>query len=108
MPKLKSLYEKYHVDGFEIIRVSLDDDVKKVKKVCQSQGLTWPQVFVPPDEKTREIWYQGAGLESVPRLLLIDRKGLLRADCGPDQLEQRRNGPRCGAARGVGVHLSGR
>lgn len=44
--------------------------------------------MLPADERKRELWYEAAGLESVPRLLLIDRQGILRADCGPDQLEQ--------------------
>jgi RNA polymerase sigma factor (sigma-70 family) len=88
MPQLKSLYEKYHPDGFEIIGVSLDVDAGRVREACRSKGLTWPQVLVPPDAKTREIWYEAAGLESVPRLLLIDREGVLRADCGPDQLAE--------------------
>jgi RNA polymerase sigma factor (sigma-70 family) len=88
MPKLKSLYEKYNPNGFEIIGVSLDVDAGKVREACRVEGLTWPQVLVPPDAKTREIWHQSAGLESVPRLLLIDREGILRAECNPDQLKE--------------------
>jgi RNA polymerase sigma factor (sigma-70 family) len=87
MPKLKALFEKHQKDGFEIIGVNLDQDPEKAENAIQAQGLTWPQVHVPSDEKTREVWYGAAELRSVPRLLLIDREGRLRADCGPDQLE---------------------
>ncbi len=88
MPKLKQLYEKRHKDGFEIIGVSLDKDAETVKKVCAKKGLTWPQVLVANDDKTRELWYEASGMTGVLRLLVIDRKGILRADCGPDQLEK--------------------
>jgi RNA polymerase sigma factor (sigma-70 family) len=88
MPKLKALYAKYHAAGFEVIGVNLDEDARKARKTCESRGLSWPQVFVPADEKTRELWYESAGLAGVPRLLLIDRQGILQADCRPDQLEE--------------------
>ena len=64
MPKLKALFEKHHKDGFEIIGVNLDQDSETAKKACQAQGLTWPQVFVPSDEKTREVWYGAAELRA--------------------------------------------
>ncbi len=88
MPKLKQFYDKRHKDGFEIIGVSLNRDAETVQKVCAKEGLTWPQVLVPPDDKTRELWYEAAELTSVPRLLVIDRRGILRADCNLDQLEE--------------------
>jgi RNA polymerase sigma factor (sigma-70 family) len=88
MPNLRSLYEKRHREGFEILGVSFDLDAAKVKRVCKEQGLTWPQVLVPADEKRRALWRDAADLAIIPRLLLIDREGILRADCGPDQLEE--------------------
>jgi thiol-disulfide isomerase/thioredoxin len=87
MPVLKRLYEKYHKEGFEIIGVSFDNDAKTLEKACQSHGLKWPQSLVPADESTRALWYEAAGMGSVPRLLLIDRNGILRADCSPHELE---------------------
>jgi RNA polymerase sigma factor (sigma-70 family) len=87
MPKLKQLYDKRHKDGLEILGVSLDRDAETVRKVCAKKGLTWPQVLVPNDDKIRDLWYEAAGLAG-PRLLVIDRKGILRADCSPDQLER--------------------
>jgi peroxiredoxin len=88
MSKLKQLYNKRHKDGFEIIGVSFDPDAETVRKACAKDGLTWPQVLVPDDGETRELWYEAAELTSVPRLLVIDRQGILRADCRPDQLEE--------------------
>ena len=35
------------------------------------------------------LWMQAMGLRTLPRLLLTDRDGILRADCGPKELEER-------------------
>jgi thiol-disulfide isomerase/thioredoxin len=89
MPKLKALYEKHQKDGFEIIGVNLDMDPEMAKKACQSHGLTWPQVFVPSDEKTREVWYGAAELRSIPRLLLIDRTAACEPTAAPTNSKPR-------------------
>jgi RNA polymerase sigma factor (sigma-70 family) len=79
-PELKELYEKSRKDGLEIIGVSFDPDVERMRKTCVKDGLPWPQVFVPSDEKTRQLWEEITGIGGVPRLFLIDRQGVLRAD----------------------------
>ena len=44
------------------------------------EGLPWPQVLVPTDDKTRQLWGEITGIGGIPRLFLIDRQGVLRAD----------------------------
>ncbi len=87
LPQFEALYKKWHKDGLEIIGINLDDKVETGQKVCESLGLTYPQVWVPSDAKTRELWEKASGITAVPRLLLIDREGTLRAD-GHDNLEE--------------------
>jgi thiol-disulfide isomerase/thioredoxin len=87
MPQLKALYEKHHKDGLEIVGVCFDHDAEKARRTIKSKGLDWPQVLVPADEKTRGLWEEAAGIEALPRLLLLDRSGVLRADCGPGELK---------------------
>jgi peroxiredoxin len=83
MPKLKELYDKHHKDGLEIIGICFDENVDKAKKACADEGLTWPQVFVPPDEKRRKLWYEAGGVDAdlsgYTRIIYIDRKGVLSA-----------------------------
>jgi hypothetical protein len=45
-------------------------------------------VLVPPDEKARDVWQEATDLRSLPRLLLIDRKGVLGAECSPQEMEE--------------------
>jgi RNA polymerase sigma factor (sigma-70 family) len=80
MAELKALYEKWHKDGLEIVGVSFDREIETVRKTCKSQNLPWPQVWVPSDDGTRELWQEANRLDALPRLLLIDRDGILRAE----------------------------
>lgn len=87
LPELKELYEKSHKDGLEIVGVSFDRDAAKLRKTCAKEGLAWPQVMVPSDDKTRQLWEEITGIGGIPRLFLIDRDGVLRAD-NPEKLKE--------------------
>jgi RNA polymerase sigma factor (sigma-70 family) len=86
LPELKTLYEKYHNDGLEIIGVSFDRSPAKAQKKIQELSLSWPQVYVPTDEKKRDLWQQAGGIGSLPKVMLVDRDGILRAD-NPENLD---------------------
>lgn len=88
MPRLKALYEARHPGGLEIVGVNFDNDLEVARKTLKTLALPWPEVFVPTDEHTRELWGTGTGIESLPRLLLIDRQGVLRYDGGPDGIDE--------------------
>lgn len=87
LPELKELYEKSHKDGLEILGVSFDRDAAKLQKTCAKAGLAWPQVMVPSDDKTRQLWEAVTGIGGIPRLFVIDRDGVLRAD-SPEKLKE--------------------
>jgi thiol-disulfide isomerase/thioredoxin len=87
VPELKRLHQRWHKDGLEIIGVSLDQSAEIVRKAAQENGMTWPQVLVPAKGKARQLWQDAAGIESIPRVLVIDRAGVLRID-GPQKLEE--------------------
>jgi hypothetical protein len=87
LPQLEALYQTWHKGGLEIVGINFDQKVETGHKVCKSLGLTYPQVWVPSDAKTRELWDQASGIAGLPRVLLIDREGILRAD-GHDKLEE--------------------
>jgi thiol-disulfide isomerase/thioredoxin len=88
MPELKELYEKWHQRGLEIVGISFDRDVETVRKACKSHALTWPQVFVPDDEKLRDLWREACGIGAIPRVLIIDQQGILQPESA-DKLKER-------------------
>jgi hypothetical protein len=46
-----------------------------------------PRLPVPNDETTRRLWQEASDIGCLPRVLLIDRDGILRAD-GASQLDE--------------------
>jgi uncharacterized protein (TIGR03067 family) len=88
MPKLKELYENRHSAGLEIVGMNFDHERDKADRVLKQLGLPWAQVFVPADEGTRELWQTSMQTTGLPRLLLIDREGVLRYDGGPGGLDE--------------------
>jgi thiol-disulfide isomerase/thioredoxin len=88
MPRLKEFYRRHHKEGLEVVGVCFDQDARKAEGAIKRLGLPWAQVLVPAGEKERELWSSASALESLPRLLLIDRDGVLRAECGPEEIEE--------------------
>lgn len=88
IPRVKELYAKWHPQDLEIISVNLNRDEGTMTDAVKSLSMPWPQVMAPGEPSTRELWHQATGISTLPRCLIIDRQGILRADCGPKELEQ--------------------
>jgi predicted enzyme related to lactoylglutathione lyase/thiol-disulfide isomerase/thioredoxin len=88
MPELEALYERWHDEGLEVVGLNWDREAGKAEEAVTSLGIEWPQVFVPADPETRDLWYQVSSIRTLPRILVIDRDGVLRVDTGsPLELE---------------------
>jgi thiol-disulfide isomerase/thioredoxin len=88
MQKMKEFYSKWHPQNLEIIGVNLDLDKSSMTKAVKSLSLPWPQIMVPGEPSVRELWHKATGISAIPRCLIVDRQGILRADCSPKELEQ--------------------
>lgn len=79
---LRSLYEKYHSQGFEIYQVSLDDDVHFWKFSCEN--LPWICVHETDGTATRLY-----GIANLPTFFLINRQNeiVVRSDFMEDSIE---------------------
>jgi thiol-disulfide isomerase/thioredoxin len=86
MPELRELYRRYQAEGFEIIGINFDQALENARQAIAEHELKWPQVYVPSDDRTRELWYKASSLANLPRLILLDREGVVRADIQPDEL----------------------
>lgn len=91
MPHLKELYRKWHKDGFEIIGLNLDSTLTAARRGIAKHSLPWINVPGPENNSHRELWGEAAGIIYIPRLLLIDRDGILRADVPADKLDDEIN-----------------
>jgi hypothetical protein len=89
MPELVQLGKKYGERGLIILGINFDDDEAKARAAIEKHGLTWPQVFASAAAKgDANLWRDAAGIEGLPRFLVIDRKGVLRHDAHPQRLEE--------------------
>lgn len=76
LPHVKAAYDKLHDKGFEIIGISFDSDKGKLEKFVEEKEMKWPQFF---DGKTwGNKFGQEYGINSIPTMWLVDKKGNLR------------------------------
>jgi thiol-disulfide isomerase/thioredoxin len=81
LPRLKSLYERYHEEGLDIIGVSLDKTRDELSAFVQKKQIPWPQIF--PDDPGEQGWenplLQRYTVSSIPYTLVVDRNGKIVA-----------------------------
>ncbi len=75
LPNVKAAYDKLHDKGFEIVGISFDSEKEKLESFVKDKAMTWPQFF---DGKgwQNEIG-QKYGINSIPAMWLVDKKGNL-------------------------------
>lgn len=77
VPAVKRIYDQYRDQGFEIVAINLDQDVRLLKEVSALQPLPWVTV-ISDDPNKRGADYPlvaKCGIESIPFSLLLDRTG---------------------------------
>ena len=76
LPKVRKVYDELHERGFEIVGVSLDTDKKALEAFQTRHGHPWPQHFDGKGWDNEFVVKHGVNL--VPALWLIDKRGVLR------------------------------
>lgn len=76
IPELTALYAQYHAQGFEILGISFDDQLTKLRRYLLEQKIPWPQVADGRgwDESP---YARSLGITSLPALWIVDRQGRL-------------------------------
>ena len=76
LPNVKAAYEKLHPKGFEIIGISFDKNKKDLQSFIAKEKMSWPQYFdgLFWDNKIGKKY----GVEGIPTMWLVDKKGNLR------------------------------
>jgi thiol-disulfide isomerase/thioredoxin len=87
LPELKSLDQKYHEQGFEIVGISSDNEQKPVLRVIQEKGIPWPN-YVDADGQTNKFEV-ACGVSGIPNYWLVDRHGILRETMADFDLEKK-------------------
>lgn len=76
LPSVKAAYASLHAKGFEIVGVSFDKKKEALAHVLKKEKMEWPQYFESQagDHRIGDK----LGIESIPTMWLIDKKGNLR------------------------------
>ena len=78
MPEVKEVYKTYKEHGFEVIGISLDQDLAAMNGYTQKEGLPWPQYFDGKGGQNEVA--KRFHVRSIPRVLILDRAGVVRHD----------------------------
>ena len=70
MPAMQRLYDKLRDEPFELLAISVDDDLEELRSFQKRLGVTFPILMDPSQAVTRQ--YQTTGF---PESILVDRDG---------------------------------
>lgn len=73
MPFVKNTYQKYKNQNFEIIGISLDNELNQLTTYLEKEDITWPQYYDNGGQISN--LYQ---VQAIPTTYLIDSKGIIR------------------------------
>ena len=84
-PKLRSIYDQYHLKGLEIIAYSLDTKKQKLQDFLSVQDIKWTVISDLAGDQS-EV-YKIFKLGTIPYNILIDDKGkIIATDISPENL----------------------
>jgi thiol-disulfide isomerase/thioredoxin len=75
IPNVLALHEKYRDRGFEVVGVSLDDDLEALEAFVADRQLPWPIIVDkgPGDESA--LLATRYGISGIPTMILVGRNG---------------------------------
>lgn len=83
MPEMRIIHERFAGDGVEFVGIALerpaDDAMDKARQMIRTYELDWPHLHGFPSPAANRLWFNVADIESIPRLFIVDRAGVLRA-----------------------------
>jgi thiol-disulfide isomerase/thioredoxin len=91
MPHMKELYQQYREKGVEFIGISLDQPedkggLEKLKKFVAEKEIAWPQYYQGKGWESE--FSTGWGINAIPALFILDKKGNLRSTSARGKLEE--------------------
>jgi len=84
LPHVRDAYEKLHPKGFEIVGISFDQEKEALEKFVSREKMSWPQFFDGAGWQNQ--FGREFGINSIPTMWLVDKKGVLRDMNGRDDL----------------------
>ncbi|MBB5185923.1 thiol-disulfide isomerase/thioredoxin [Zhongshania antarctica] len=73
LPTLEGLYQEFNSQGFMVLAVNVDADIRDAKRFLQSRPVSYPLIYDAEQELPKLF-----GLKGMPSAYLIDRQGVVR------------------------------
>jgi thiol-disulfide isomerase/thioredoxin len=88
LPEIVKCRQQYGPRGLEVVGISCDRDEAELRKFLgEHPELAWPQLF-EPGQKGFHPLAEAMGVTAIPRLFLVDKKGVLRSVDAHDKLDE--------------------
>ncbi len=75
LPKLRDLADDLSPESFEILSISVDEDVSEVLDFQEAQPMPWANWHIGPESEILSAW----AIRGYPTYILIDAKGMIAA-----------------------------
>ncbi len=79
-PDLEALHNEHAAEGLQVIQVMLDEQAEDVEAFVAEHRLTFPVLHGDPNSESVQRMAEAFELGAIPRTLLIDSKGVVKAD----------------------------
>jgi thiol-disulfide isomerase/thioredoxin len=90
LPRVQKVYSDYHDKGLEVLGISNDESGKALVNIVAKLNLPWPELF-DADAAAKLAWNPITvqhGINGIPVMFLIDKKGICRTVTARDNFEQ--------------------
>ncbi|MDE5560731.1 MAG: AhpC/TSA family protein [Bacteroidaceae bacterium] len=75
IPNLIELYKQFNGENFTVLGVNVWDEESKFRSALESEGIEYPQIFIPRDNKDNAT--QLYGIHGIPQIILFGPDGTI-------------------------------
>ena len=87
IPNLLDLYSRFNGENFTVLGVNVWDAESRFKAALESEGITYPQIFVPRDNEddATELY----GIQGIPQIILFGPDGtIVKRDLRGEEMKE--------------------
>jgi thiol-disulfide isomerase/thioredoxin len=75
LPNVKAAYEQYHARGFDVVAISLDNDIEALREFIQREQIPWVNIFDELEKGWDNPLAKKYGVRAIPMTILVGKDG---------------------------------
>ncbi len=80
LPQIQDLAASVPADRFSVVGINFDPSADKLRSTLAEMKIDWPNVHIEPGPEVIDLWFEAAGMRSIPRYIVLDPDGTVRLD----------------------------